>query len=156
MNAEKYVNLAVIGFVLIFLMPGCANYGKFRLESGRAEKMTIQELQENWDDYSIYYADWRSVGWTGGIIFDQKKDGKTLVGDKWMKVEDKETLSQVITSIEAKNSYPRLYQILGPNDEFYGYMYLGPRRDNVNVFAKVIDGNSLRVSDLQPRIFGVR
>ena len=156
MNAEKYVNLAVIGFVLIFLMSGCANYGKFRLESGQAEKMTIQELQENWDDYSIYYADWRSVGWTGGIIFDPKKDGKTLVGDKWMKVEDEETLSQVITSIEAKNRYPRLYQILGPNDEFYGYMYLGPRRDNVNVFAKVIDSNSLRVSDLQPRILGVR
>ena len=118
--------------------------------------MTIQELQENWDDYSIYYADWRSVGWTGGIIFDPKKDGKTLVGDKWMKVEDEETLSQVITSIEAKNSYPRLYKVLGPNDEFYGYMYLGPRRDNVNVFAKVIDSNSLRVSDLQPRILGVR
>ncbi|MFV9645784.1 MAG: hypothetical protein ACNYWU_08190 [Desulfobacterales bacterium] len=156
MNAEKYVNMAVIGFVLIFLMSGCANYGKLRLESGRAEKMTIQELQENWDDYSIYYADWRSVGWTGGIIFDPKKDGKTLVGDKWMKVEDKETLSQVVASIEAKNRYPRLYQILGPNDEFYGYMYLGPRRDNVNVFAKVIDSNSLRVSDLQPRILGVR
>ena len=156
MNAEKYVNLAVIGFVLIFLMSGCANYGKFRLESGQAEKMTIQELQENWGDYSIYYADWRSVGWTGGIIFDPKKDDKTLVGDKWMKVEDKETLSQVVASIEAKNRYPRLYQILGPNNEFYGYMYLGPRRDNVNVFAKVIDSNSLRVSDLQPRILGVR
>ena len=156
MNAEKHVNLAVIGFVLVFLISGCANYGKFRLESGRAEKMTIQELQENWDDFSIYYADWRSVGWTGGIIFDPKKDGKTLVGDKWMKVEDKETLSQVIASIEAKNRYPRLYQILGPNNEFYGYMYLGPRRDSVNVFAKVTDSNSLRVSDLQPRILGVR
>ena len=156
MKAEKYVNLAVIGFVLIFLMSGCANYGKLRLESGRAEKMTIQELQENWDDYNIYYADWRSVGWTGGIIFDPKKDDKTLVADKWMKVEDEETLSQVVASIEAKNRYPRLYQILGPNDEFYGYMYLGPRRDNVNVFAKVIGSNSLRVSDLQPRILGVR
>jgi len=156
MNAEKYVNLAVIGFVLIFLMSGCANYGKFRLESGQAEKMTIQEFKERWNDYSIYYADWRSVGWTGGIIFDPKRDGKTLVGDKWMKVEDKETLSQVIASIEAKNRYPRLYQILGPNNEFYGYMYLGPRRDSVNVFAKVIDSNSLRVSDLQPRILGVR
>ncbi len=155
MNAEKYVNMAVIGFVLIFLMSGCANYGKLRLQSGRAEKMTIQELQENWDDFSIYYADWRSVGWTGGIIFDPKKDGKTLVGDKWMKVEDEETLSQVITSIEAKNSYPRLYQILGPNDEFYGYMYLGPSRHFVTVTAKVIDSNSLWISDLQPPTSGV-
>jgi hypothetical protein len=155
MNSTKRVNQAVIGFVLIFLMSGCANYGKLRLESGRAEKMTILELQENWDDYSIYYADWRSVGWTGGIIFDPKKDNKTLVGDKWMKVEDQETLSQVITAIQAKNRYPRLYQILGPNDEFYGYMYLGPNRDFVIMTVKVIDGNSLRISDLQPRILGV-
>jgi hypothetical protein len=112
-------------------------------------------LQENWDDYSIYYADWRSVGWPGGIIFDPKRDDKTLVGDKWMKVEDQETLTQVITSIEAKNGYPRLYQILGPNDGFYGYMYLVPNRHFVTVTAKVIDSNSLWISDLQPRISGV-
>lgn len=155
MNSEKYVNLAGIGFVLIFLMSGCANYGKFRLESGRIEKMTIQELQENWDNYSIYYADWRGVGWPGGIIFDPKRDDKTLVGDKWMKVEDQETLTQVITSIEGKNGYPRLYQILGPNDEFYGYMYLGPNLHFVTVTAKVIDSNSLWISDLQPRISGI-
>jgi hypothetical protein len=28
MNSTKRVNQAVIGFVLIFLMSGCANYGK--------------------------------------------------------------------------------------------------------------------------------
>ena len=156
MNAKKYVNLDVMGFVLVFFMSRCANYGKLRLESGRAEKMTVQELQENWDEYSIYYADWRTVGWRGGIIFDPKKDDKTLFGDKWMKVEDQETLSQVISSIEAKSYYPRLYQILGPNDEFYGYMYLGPSRHYITVFSKVIDSNSLWVSDLQPRILGVR
>jgi hypothetical protein len=154
MNAEKYVNMAFIGFVLIFLISGCANYGKLRLESGRVEKVTIQGLQENWDDYSIYYADWRSVGWPGGIIFDPKRDDKTLVADKWMKVEDQETLSQIITSIEAKNRYPKLYQVLGPNDEFYGYMYLGPNRDFVTLTVKVIDSNSLQISDLQPRISG--
>ena len=156
MNAKEFINWAVIGFVLAFLISGCANYGKLRLESGRAEKMTIQELQKNWDDHTIYYADWRTVGWRGGIIFDPKKDDKTLFGDKWMKVEDKETLSQVISSIEAKSRYPKLYQILGPNDDIYGYMYLGPSRHYVTVFAKVIDSNSMWISDLQPRITGVR
>ena len=155
MNAEKYVNLAVIGFIFIFLMSGCANYGKLRIESGHAEKVTIQDLKQNWDDYSIYYADWWTVGWPGGIIFDPKRDGNTLFGDKWMKVEDQETLSQVISSIEAKNPYPRLYQILGPNYEFYGYMYLGPSLNNVTVFSRVIDSNSLWISDLEPRISGV-
>ena len=88
-------------------------------------------------------------------LFDPKRNDKTLVADKWMKVEDQETLSQVITSIEAKNRYPRLYQILGPNDEFYGYMYLGPSWHFVTVTAKVIDSNSLWISDPKPRILGV-
>ena len=155
MNAEKYANLTVMGFVLIFLMYGCANYGKLRLASGRAGKVTIQELQQNWDDYSIYYADWWTVGWPGGIIFDPKRDDKTLFGDKWMKVEDQEMLSHVISSIDAKNHNPRLYEVLGPNDEFYGYMYLGPSLNNVTVFSRVIDSNSLWISDLEPRISGV-
>lgn len=155
MNAEKYANLTVMGFVLIFLMYGCANYGKLRLASGRAGKVTIQELQQNWDDYSIYYADWWTVGWPGGIIFDPKRDDKTLFGDKWMKVEDQETLSRVMSSIEAKNHHPKLYLILGPNDEFYGYMYLGPSLNNVTVFSRVIDSNSLWISDLEPTISGV-
>jgi len=72
-----------------------------------------------------------------------------------MKVEDEGTLSQIITSMEAKNRYPRLYQILGPNDEFYGYMYLGPSRHFVTVTAKVIDSNSLLISELQPPTSGV-
>ena len=150
MNIEKYVYLTLIGFVSIFLMSGCANYGKLTLESGRAANMTVQELQKNWDDYSIHYADWRTVGWPGGIIFDPKKDAKTLLSDKWMKVEDQETLSQVIRSIEAKSHDPKLYQILGPNDEFYGYMYLGPNRNKVTMFIKVVNNNSLWISDLQP------
>jgi hypothetical protein len=73
-----------------------------------------------------------------------------------MKVEDQGTLSQVITSIQAKNLYPRLYKILGSNDEFYGYMYLGPNRDYVMMTVKVIDGNTMKISDLQQRTLGVR
>ena len=156
MNSAKGVKQAVIGYILMFLVSGCANYGKLTLEPGQAEKITIQELQENWDDYSICYTDWRSVGWTGGILFDPKKDDKTLVADKWMKVEDQGTLSKVITSIQAKNPYPRLYKILGPNDEFYGNMYLGPNRDYVMMTVKVIDGNTMQISDLQQRTLGVR
>ena len=154
MNTEKSIYIAFIGFVLIFLMSGCANYGKLSLDPGHAEKMTIQKLQENWADYSIQYADWRTVGWPGGIIFDPKKDAKTLLSEKWTKVEDQETLSQVISSMEAKSRDPKLYQILGPNDDLYGYMYLGPNRNKVNMFIKVIDNNSLLVSDLQPRTLG--
>ena len=153
---RKLMIPAAVGVLLSCLMVGCANYGKISPALERTEKPTVRELQENWENYAIHYADWRSVGWTGGIIFGPKAGDKTLFGEKWMKVEDEKTLTQLITSIEAKNPDPRLHRILGPNDAFYGYLYLGPRRDYVNVFVKVIDSNSLRVSDLQPRISGVR
>ena len=153
MNPRKYADLAIMGVILVFLMSGCANYGKFRPVSGLAEEMTVLELQRKWDDYIIYSADWRSVGWAGAVIFDPREDDKTLVCEKWMKVEDQETLSRIIASIDAKHYHPRLYQILGPNDQLYGYMYLGPR--NVRGFAKATGSNTLWISDIQPRILGV-
>jgi hypothetical protein len=155
MNRSQ-IHLGVLGILLQWLMCGCANYGTISPALERGEKPTIRELQESWKDYSIHYADWRSVGWTGGVIFDPKSDEKTLGGKRWTKVEDQETLAQLIASIEARHRYPRLHRIFAPNDEFYGYMYLGPRRDYVTVSVRATAVNSLEVSDLQPRILGVR
>jgi len=153
LDPKKHRRQHFVAFLSVVLLSGCFGpYGKLKTESG--EKMTIRELQENWEDYSIYYADWRTVGDPGGLLFDPKSDNKTLTSDRWMKVEDQRTLSQLINSIQAKSYSPRLYQILGPDNRFYGYMYLGPT--NVRVFTKTIDSNSLWVSDLQPRKLGVR
>jgi len=69
---------AVIVLVLVFLMSGCSwlkNYGKLRLQSGPGHKVTIEELRENWHDYTIYYAG-RSVDLPSAIMFDPKKDSK--------------------------------------------------------------------------------
>lgn len=123
---KKYIHLTLIGAVSSLLIFGCSwlkGYGKVRVLSRHEEKLTIQELKENWKDYTIYYAG-LSVGVAAGIMFDPKSDERTLLGDRWIKVEDQETLSKLIDAIESYiEFYPRLHRILGPDNQFYGYMF---------------------------------
>jgi len=144
---KKDIYLAVIVSVLLFLVSGCSwykSYGKVRLQSGPGHRVTIQELRENWRDYTIYYAG-MSVQHPSAIMFDPKKDSRTLASDKWIKVEDQETLSELISWIQLTTEfYPRLQRILGPDDQFYGYFYSGWD----HVLIKVVDERTLWVYDL--------
>ena len=77
-KGRAYVSIFIIA-ILIFLMSGCAEYGKLRVESQDvynantrySEKMTIQKLLKNWQDYDIYYAGYKASQATG-IMFDPK------------------------------------------------------------------------------------
>ncbi|NVM25603.1 MAG: hypothetical protein HWN70_06755 [Desulfobacterales bacterium] len=145
MKKDKYP--AVLALIGVFLVSGCSwykSYGKVRLQSGPGHKVTIQELQQNWHDYTIYYAG-SSVQLPSAIMFDPKKDTKTLMSDKWIKVEDQETLSELISWIQGTTRFPpRLQRILGPDDQFYGYFYSGWH----HVVLKVVDETTLWVYDL--------
>ena len=51
-------------------------------------------------------------------------DDRTLTGEKWVKVEDKETLSELIGWMKSYTEYyPQIWRILGPNNEFFGYLF---------------------------------
>jgi len=145
MKKDKYQ--AVIALALVFLMSGCSwykSYGKVRALSRHEEKLTLQELKENWQDYTIYYAG-SSVDLPSAIMFDPKRDDKALVSDKWIKVEDQETLSELISWLQHTTRFhPRLQRILGPDDQFYGYFYSGWN----HVVLKVVDERTLWVYDL--------
>ena len=145
MDTKKHLYLAVIGLVSLFLMSGCSGYGKLRSHSGYEDKVTIEGLKENWNDYTIYYAE-LYVGKPAALMFDPKDDGKTLTGDKWTKVEDQETLSDIISRMERARYGPRLYRILGPDDQFYGYLFSFRHR----VVTKAVDDSTLYVYDLGP------
>ena len=67
-------------------------------QTGTENKMTLAELRENWEEYTIYYSGrWDSR--PAAIMFDPKNDDKKLVGDSWHKIEDQETLSETISTI---------------------------------------------------------
>jgi len=149
---KRYIYPAIMVLLLVFLTSGCSwlkGYGKLRLQSRHEEKVTIQELKDNWDDYTIYYAGYYgrlSIKHPSAVMFDPKKDDRVLVGDKWTKVEDQETLSRLISSIQSQKAmyYPRLRRILGPDDQFYGYMFTALHQ----AVIKVVDDRTMWVYNL--------
>jgi len=150
MDTKKHISLATILFVLLFLMPGClSSFGKVRSQSGNGERMTIDDLEKNWADYTVHYAG-MSPNRPSGVMFDPKNDDKTLLpgsNDRWKKIEDKQTLSDVIGWIKVQDSTgynPMLYRVLGPDDQFYGYLFSG--RSDVTI--EVFDDRTMFVNDL--------
>ena len=96
-------------------------------------------------DYTIYYAG-LSVGTAAGIIFDPKNDDKTLTGDKWIKIEDQEILSALIGWIQTYIQFdPRLWRIVGPDDQFYGYLFFALG----HVVIKSVDDTTMYVYNLR-------
>jgi hypothetical protein len=108
--------------------------------------MTLAELRENWEEYTIYYS-YRWDSRPSAIMFDPKNNGKKLVGDNWYKIEDQEALSETIRIIQEQYDYAKVEIIEGPDNKFFGYMYY-PHWLNIPV--KMVDERILYVSTLPP------
>ena len=156
MDTKKHISLATILLVLFFLMPGClSSFGKVRSQSGNGERMTIDDLEKNWTDYTVHYAG-MSPNRSSGVMFDPKNGDKILLpgsNDRWKKIEDKKTLSEVIGWIKVQDfpDYnPILYRVLGPDDQLYGYLFCG--RSDVTI--EVFDDRTMFVNDLPDPLSG--
>ena len=139
-------------FLIALLISSCAswqqNYGNLRMLPKGQNGVTIQDLIDNWKDYDIYYSD-KYDGFDArsplGIMFDPKNNDTVLVGDRWKKVEDQETLIEMTQWIYPTTQYePWLNEILGPDGRFYGYLYYSY---GFAIF-KVVDDNTLYVFNL--------
>ena len=158
MNQSKRVYMALMGLIIMLLFFGCGSmltgYGKLRPQPMRGHAVAIGELEENWKDYVIHYAGF-NVGNPAGIMFDPKDDHRTLTGEKWVKVEDKETLSELIGWMKTYTEFnPQVWRISGPNNEFFGYLFYPSYRTHLdNVVIKVIDDKTMYVYDVEsPRL----
>ena len=154
MKMKKYIFPAITVLVLAFFISGCAwiqRYGKIRPQPDSTEKMTPQALYDNRDDYNIYYAGYYgnvSIKHPSAVMFDPKGDDRVLKGDRWTKVTNDKWLARLIRSIEIQESVggpdPKLWRILGPDDQFYGYMFSGWD----HVVMKVVDDRTMLVYDI--------
>jgi hypothetical protein len=154
MQRTKNRNVCVIVLIFLAVISGCSyvkNYGKLRHINGEGMRLTIQDLEENWNDYVVYYAGYYgslSIKHPSAIMFDPRNDSRQLVGDKWTKVTDKTTLSELISSIQSQQPiyyfYPRLWRILGPDEQLYGFLFTSWD----HVVAKVIGEKIMWVDDL--------
>jgi len=154
MKANHLLYSLIILVVTASLMSGCAwlrGYGKVRLSSEKGDDMTIQKLRENWNDYHVSYAGIAPNN-PAAIMFDPKDDGQNLVGDRWIRVEDGETISEIISWLRTYTQFhPRLHVILGPDNQPFGYLFY-PWASG-DVVAKVIDDSTLYVYDLMSPVY---
>ena len=129
---REYVSIFIMA-VLILFMSGCAEYGKLRVESQDvynantkySEKMTIEKLLKNWQDYDIYYAGYKTSQATG-IMFDPKNDGRKLINGWWKKIDSKEELDYVVKWLGFRSQFTYgnyLYRMIGPDQKLYGYVF---------------------------------
>jgi len=154
MKRNVYRYWAILPAMAMVLMSGCSwmkGYGKIRLSSEQANGVSIQQLEENWNDYHIMYAG-HSSSIPAGIIFDPKGDSRELVGNRWTRVNDSKSVSEIIGWLNTYNQFPpQLRVILGPENKLYGYIYYPEGYDHV--VAKVIDETTLSVYDLESPVY---
>jgi len=147
MDNKKYLVITVISVILAFFLYGCLqfeSYARLRLQSINGDMVTPQTLKDKWQDYTIYYTG-PGVQNPSAILFDPKNDNKTIVNNGWIKVEDQETLSELILWIQFDIHFePKLWRILGPDNQFYGYIYSYWQ----HVYMKILDEKTLWVDDL--------
>lgn len=88
-------------------------------------------------------------------MFDPKNDDKVLTGDKWIKVEDQETLLELIGWIGTYIEFdPRLWRILGPDDQYYGYLFFAWGHVVIKaVVIKAVDDGTMFVYDLESPLY---
>ncbi len=150
MKGEKIVKihstLTSIFLILIFLAGCAANYGRLKNQSKTDSKETLEKLNANWSNYTIWYQ-------SAAIVFDPKDDGKTLVvGTKWATVKDQKMWSEIVKTSTTSHgdvdprwadySMTNIREIWSPDNQFYGYiMHQIP--DGVS--AKVVDANTMRI-----------
>ncbi|MBW2000049.1 MAG: hypothetical protein JRJ29_19075 [Deltaproteobacteria bacterium] len=152
MLTKKGSSMIALGVALL-LLSACVSAGpgeraRVVAQSGKTgNKVTIQQLQENWQDYFIHYSGVK-ITQPVGILFDPKGDGKTIkVGSWWGKVEDRKRLRTAVEWMNARSSasFPQVSLILGPNEQVFGYVYT---YNPVPVRTRVISDTEIFVYDL--------
>jgi hypothetical protein len=112
--------------IFLFFTLACAfpaGVPKFEPLSRGDKSATLDDLKRNWTRYAVSYGG-GSVGLASALIFDPKDDNRSLVGEGYREVKDKETLDRVISVIESYISFnPTLYKIYGPDREFFGFVF---------------------------------
>lgn len=141
MEKTEFAYLAVMAVISLSLMSGCASSGILRVQSGSATKAFLKDIEENYDRYIIHANEW-PANEVSAIVFDPRDDNKTIENDGWTRVTSKEQLSKLITRSD-RLIYRQFFRVVGPNDDFYGYLLGGPQY----VWIETVDDNTLKLID---------
>ena len=154
---KKNLALVIIFFFFLGFLSGCSwnqEYGKLWVGPASKERLTPNQLYEQWENYHIYYAG-VSISQPTAILFDPKDDKRKIeTHEYWAPVKKREELWDLIGHIQTSQyQYPVMKSILGPGNAFYGYLYT----NWTHVVLKVIDQKTLWIDYLNENpLLGVR
>lgn len=117
---------ALVGVGLFLVLSGCAVYTGARSQMVYGNRVTVQGLVKDWENFNVYFTG-HGRGHPSAVLFDPKEDGRTVIADRWWKVEQYEILTDLVDSIQRQLPigfyYPRLLELVGPENIRYGYVF---------------------------------
>ena len=119
------------------------SFGKLRAVPWAEYRASLKELNEKWDQYTVYWIGFEK--WPSAIMFDPTNDERKLVPHKWWDlVKSEEEFSSHMRWIRASGNFqPVLWRVLGPDNQFYGYIYSYWQ----NIRIDVVDGKTMWVDE---------
>jgi hypothetical protein len=132
---------------LVFAAYGCASYGTIRSQMVYGNRITVQDLVRDWQNYTIYFAG-HGRGHPSAVLFEPTDDDIVMIANRWWKVEKYEVLIDLVDSIQRQLPigyyYPRLLELLGPDNHRYGYVFTSWD----HVVVKPMDDRTMVIYDL--------
>ncbi len=123
---------------------GCAGIVRLKPEERSAQATLLQDLSTKWENYTIYSTIWPGNR-TVALLFDLKSDDGVVLADGWTKVDPSMDVASLLAPLQAGES-PKLFQILGPDGHFFGYLYTAVPV----VLTQLVDPKTVRVYRINP------
>ena len=141
MLKQRIFRFVGLGMLLAAAL-GCAGIAKLQPEARGAS--VIQDLSTQWESYTTYAAIWpgsRPVA----LLFDLRSDERAILAEGWTKVDHPADAASLIEGLQAGQS-PRLFQVLGPDGQFFGYLYTAVP----GLQTQVVDAKTVRFYPVKP------
>ena len=141
---KRGIHLCLCVGVLLAVASGCAGIVKLKPEERSAREALVQKLSTTEGNYTLY-----STVWPGNnlvaLLFDPKSDDGVVLADGWTVVDPAADVTPLLALLQAGTS-PRLFQILGPDGHFFGYLYTAVPV----VLTQLVDARTVRVYKINP------
>jgi hypothetical protein len=146
-NMKNPLGIVVVVLGIALAVSGCGTSGGVRSHVVYGNGVTVHDLVTDWRDFTIHFAG-HGRGHPSAVLFKPKDDDTVIIADRWWKVEDFDILKDLVDSIQRQLPiayfYPKLLQLVGPDNHRYGYVFTSWD----HVVVKLLDERTLYLYDL--------
>jgi hypothetical protein len=136
------VALLTILLSAALFLASCPRFGKISPDFGGDQQVSIEDLRDQWSEYNIHYATY-PADYPIAIMFDPRMNDTIILTDGWIKMKDSQQLERIVERLEAQY-VPKMFRILGPDGNFFGYLYSARNA----AYIREVDKKTLRIFNL--------